>query len=358
MAAVIRWFGNLGRKKYLNEEAIVRTDLSRCLTLQDLTALGVGSTLGAGIYVVAGEVARSVAGPGVVISFFIAAFASVLSGLCYAEFGARVPKAGSAYVYSYVTMGELCAFIIGWNLVLEYVIGASSVARAWSSYFDTIIQDRIRTSTIQTIGEINFPGLGKYPDFFSFLLVLVITFVLAIGVKNSSRFNSVFTFVNVLVIIFITVLGFYHAKGVNWTRDFLPFGFSGVVSGAATCFYCFVGFDIIATTGEEAQNPSRAIPISIVVSLGICFVAYFGVSAALTLMWPYNLLPAQGALPKVFALRGAPWAQYLIAAGALCGLTASLIGALFPLPRLLYAMASDGLIFTFLARIHPRTEIP
>jgi len=233
-----------------------------------LAALGIGSTLGAGIYVLAGEVARSIAGPSIVISFFIAAVASILSGLCYAEFGARVPKAGSAYVYSYVTVGELCAFVIGWNLFLEYVIGASSVARAWSEYFDSILNSRIRNYTLTNIGEIHASGFSRYPDFFAFLLVLLVTFILGIGVKNSSRFNNVFTGINLLVILFITCVGLYFAKGENWTRDFAPFGISGIFSGAATCFYAFVGFDVIATTGEEARNPSRAIPIAIVLALG------------------------------------------------------------------------------------------
>lgn len=256
------------QKKLVDPKSLSRTELSRCLSIFDLTALGIGSTLGAGIYVLAGEVARSIAGPAIVISFFIAAVASILSGLCYAEFGARVPKAGSAYIYSYVTVGELCAFVIGWNLFLEYVIGASSVARAWSEYFDSVLNNRIRNFTLTNIGEIHAAGLSNYPDFFALLLVLLITLILGIGVKNSTRFNNIFTGINLFVILFITCTGIYFAKGENWTRDFTPFGASGVLTGAATCFYAFVGFDVIATTGEEARNPSRAIPISIVLALG------------------------------------------------------------------------------------------
>lgn len=263
------------QKKLVDPKSLSQTELSRCLSIFDLAALGIGSTLGAGIYVLAGEVARSIAGPSIVISFFIAAVASILSGLCYAEFGARVPKAGSAYVYSYVTMGELCAFVIGWNLFLEYVIGASSVARAWSEYFDSILNSRIRNYTLTNIGEIHASGLSRYPDFFALLLVLLVTFILGIGVKNSSRFNNVFTGINLLVILFITCVGLYFAKGENWTRDFAPFGISGIFSGAATCFYAFVGFDVIATTGEEARNPSRAIPIAIVLALGKMYSSLF-----------------------------------------------------------------------------------
>ncbi|XP_074633470.1 cationic amino acid transporter 2-like [Acropora palmata] len=354
MDAVIRAFT---RKKFVDPKSLTSTQLNRCLSAFDLTALGVGGTLGAGIYVLAGDVARNDAGPSIVIAFTIAAVASILSGLCYAEFGARVPKAGSAYVYSYVTIGELCAFVIGWNLILEYVIGTSSVARAWSSYFDSIFNDRIKNFTISTIGEIHAKGIAEYLDFLSVLIVAIATFVLIIGIKKTSWFNSVFTGINLFVILFVVGVGACYAEPKNWS-DFMPYGFSGVMSGAATCFYAFVGFDVIATTGEEALNPSRGIPISIVLSLCICFLAYFGVSGVLTLMWPYNTLPEGGTLPKVFALRGAPWAKYVIAIGALCGLTSSLLGALLPLPRMLYSMASDGLIFKFLATVNPRTEIP
>lgn len=355
MAFLLKIFA---QKKVIDPNSLTQTQLSRCLSVFDLTTLGIGSTLGAGIYVLAGEVARSVAGPSIVISFFVAGVASVLSGLCYAEFGARVPKAGSAYIYSYVTVGELCAFIIGWNLFLEYVIGCASLARAWSDYFDSTLNDTIRNFALSHLGEIQLKGFASYPDFFAFTLVLLATLILTLGVKNSSRFNTFFTGINLFVILFITCVGLYYAKVENWTRDFAPYGISGVFSGAATCFYAFIGFDVIATTGEEAKNPSRTIPISIVLALGICFLAYFGVSAVLTLMWPYDQLAERSALPEVFAMRGAPWAKYIIAVGALCGLSASLIGGLFPLPRMLYAMASDGLIFKFLAKVHPKTETP
>lgn len=355
MDAVARSFT---RKKSLDPNSFTSTQLSRCLSVFDLTALGVGSTLGAGIYVLAGKVARTDTGPSIVIAFTIAAVASILSGLCYAEFGARVPKAGSAYAYSYVAIGELCAFVIGWNLILEYVIGTASVARAWSSYMDSIFDGRIKNFTISTIGEIHATGIAPYLDFVSVLVIASLTSLSIIGIKKTSLFNSVFTGINVFVILFVVGVGACFAEPKNWTDNFMPYGFSGVMSGAATCFYGFIGFDVIATTGEEARNPSRGIPFSIVLSLGICFLAYFCVSGVLTLMWPYSALPVEGTLPKVFALKGAPWAKYVIAIGGLCGLTSSLLGALLPLPRMLYSMASDGLIFKFLAKVNARTETP
>lgn len=355
-----RLLTTLGRKKAVDPSTIHTTQLSRCLSKFDLTSLGVAATLGAGIYILSGTLARGVAGPGIVISFFIAGLASLLAGLCYAEFSARVPRVGSAYTFAYVTIGELCAFIIGWNLFLEYVIAVSSMARAWSSYLDaSLLNDAIKNFTITGIGKLGVSGvIVSYPDFFAFFLVLVVSAILCFKVKFTSVTTNVITTVNILVIIFIIIFGAIFAERKNWTDDFLPYGFSGVLTAAAPAFFAFVGFDVIATAVEESNNPSNDVPVAMILTIGICFVAYFGVSAVLTLMVPYNQLAERGALPEVFAMRGAPWAKYIIAVGALCGLTASLIGGLFPLPRMLYAMASDGLIFKFLAKVHPKTEIP
>ncbi|KAL4717737.1 hypothetical protein ACJJTC_000886, partial [Scirpophaga incertulas] len=260
-----------------------RQRLSRCLTTVDLTSLGVGSCVGTGMYLVAGMVARKFAGPGVVVSFVIAAVASIFSGACYAEFGVRVPNTtGSAYSYSYVTVGEFIAFIIGWNMILEYLIGSSACARALSACVDSLCDGIVSRKLKQLFGTI----FGKPPDFLAFFITLLMTSLLVAGVKKSLFFNNLLNGINLVVWVFIVVVGLFYVNVHNWTdhHGFLPYGWSGVFSGAATCFYAFIGFDIIATTGEEANNPKRSIPLAIVMSLGIILLAYVTSSMILTLL--------------------------------------------------------------------------
>uniref|UniRef100_A0A182UZ07 Cationic amino acid transporter C-terminal domain-containing protein n=1 Tax=Anopheles merus TaxID=30066 RepID=A0A182UZ07_ANOME len=345
--------------------------LGRILNTFDLTALGVGATLGVGVYVLAGHVSKDQAGPSVVLSFLIAAAASFLAGLCYAEFGARVPKSGSAYIYSYVCIGEFMAFIIGWNLMLEYIIGSASVSRGLSLYIDTLANDTMKTRFLE-VAPIEWDFMSSYFDFFAFTVAILLGIALAFGIKKSTMVNNAFTVLNLFIVLFVIIAGAIKADPENWRikpenvsslynageGGFFPFGFEGTLRGAATCFFGFVGFDCIATTGEEVRNPRKAIPRAILCSLTIIFLAYFGVSTVLTLVWPYYKQDVNAPLPHVFNEIGWHFAKWIVAIGGIIGLVASLFGAMFPQPRIIYAMAQDGLIFRVLGEVSPRFKTP
>uniref|UniRef100_A0A1L8DDZ0 Putative amino acid permease n=1 Tax=Nyssomyia neivai TaxID=330878 RepID=A0A1L8DDZ0_9DIPT len=372
------WWRILTRRKNLpsrTSSSDSDTRLGRILNTFDLTALGVGATLGVGVYVLAGHVSRDQAGPAVILSFLIAAVASFLAGLCYAEFGARVPKAGSAYIYSYVCIGEFVAFITGWNLILQYVIGSASISRGLSLYLDTLIGDVLKT-TFREIAPINASFLSPYFDFFAFVLPILLAVALAFGLKKSAVMNNIFTATNIAIVLFVIIAGAFKADVANWQVDpstlnstiteglnigvggFFPFGIEGMLKGAATCFFGFVGFDCIATTGEEVKSPQRAVPRAILFSLIIIFLSYFGISTVLTLMWPYYLQDVNAPLPYAFEQIGWSAAKWIVAIGGIVGLITSLFGAMFPLPRIIYAMSQDGLVFSFLGQVHTHFKTP
>ncbi|XP_049873850.1 cationic amino acid transporter 4 [Pectinophora gossypiella] len=350
----------MNRRKPLYGDSL-DTPLNRCLTTFDITLLGVGHMVGAGIYVLTGTVAHNMAGPATALSFLIAGMTSTLAALCYAEFGTRIPRAGSAYAYTYVSIGEFWAFIIGWNIILEYMIGAASVARAWSGYLDSMLGGAITNATISITGEIDSSLLSKYPDVLAFLICIVASLILAVGVKTSAYINNGLTILNLLVISLVVFLGFYYADINNWSAEhggFMPHGFKGVLAGAATCFYAFVGFDSISASSEEAKDPTRSIPIATVLSMALVACGYILVAIALTLMVPSESINPEAALPAALGAVHADWAKYAVAVGAVCGMSTTLLGSLFSLPRCLYAMSADGLLFGFLSDINNKSQIP
>ncbi|KAK9692477.1 C-terminus of AA-permease, partial [Popillia japonica] len=361
----------LTRKKKVDNSD--QTKLARVLSLFDLTALGVGSTLGLGVYILAGSVAKNHSGPAACISFLIAAVASAVAGLCYAEFASRVPRAGSAYVYSYVTVGEFAAFIIGWNLVLEYVIGTASLARGLSDYIDALANNTM-SHALHEVMPINANFLSSYPDFLSLLFIALLTVLLSAGVKESTLLNNVFTTLNICTVLTVVIAGSIKADPSNWkipedeiplqfketagVGGFMPFGVAGVIGGAAKCFYAFVGFDTVATTADEAKNPRRNIPLAIIMALFISFLVYFGISTVLTMAWPYYDQDTKAPFPYLFEQVGFIAVKWIVTIGAIFALSTSLIGAMFPLPRVVYAMASDGLIFRKFSSVNARTKTP
>lgn len=340
---------------------MMATSLKRCLSTLDLTLLGVGGMVGSGLYVLTGTVAKDTAGPAVIISFLFAGFASLLAAFCYAEFGARIPKTGSAYMFTYVSVGELWAFLIGWNVILENMIGGAAVARAWSGYLDSIFNHAIQNFTETHIMQWNVPFLAHYPDLLAAGILIVASFFISFGVQVSSYLNHIFSTISMGVIIFILVFGFMLAEPANWSQEqggFAPYGMSGILAGSATCFYAFVGFDVIASSSEEAKNPQKAIPLATAISLGLATTAYILVSTVLTLIVPWRTLDPNSALADAFFRRGYSWAGIIVAVGSICAMNTVLLANLFSLPRIVYAMAEDGLFFTFFSRVNPITKVP
>lgn len=323
MAFGLKLLDKITRKKNLAAD-VMETPLRRCLSTFDLTLLGVGHMIGSGLFVLTGTVVHNVAGPGAILSYLLAGVAAIFSSLCYAEFGSRVPKAGSAYTYSYVTIGELCGFVVGWNIILEHWLGIGAVARSWSGSFDAIFSGAIRNATLTHIGHIEVAWLSEYPDCVAFGVILALTVFIACGAKASVSVNTVFTVINLTVITAIILAGLSLAESDNWTNPnhggFLPYGFTGVFAGAATCFYAYIGFEGIATAGEEAEKPTKSIPIATGLAVGVTTILYFGSSVALTLLVPYYDVDLAAPFPTAFAQRGLNWARVIIAVGTMFGI--------------------------------------
>uniref|UniRef100_G1R9A8 Solute carrier family 7 member 4 n=1 Tax=Nomascus leucogenys TaxID=61853 RepID=G1R9A8_NOMLE len=360
IASLARLCQKLNRLKPLEDSTMYRL-LWPYLSTLDLTLLGVGGMMGLGLYVLTGAAAKEVAGPAVLLSFGVAAVASLLAALCYAEFGAHVPLTGSAYLFTYVSMGELWAFLIGWNVLLEYIISGAAVARAWSGYLDSMFSHCIQSFTETHMGSWQVPLLGHHLDFLAAGIILLSSAFVSRGARVSVWLSHTFSAITLIGILFIVILGFILAQPHNWSAEeggFAPFGFSGVVAGTAYCFYAFMGFDIIAASSEEAQNPQRSVPLAIAISHAIAAGAYILVSTVLTLMVPWHSLDPYSGIADAFYQRGCRWAGFIVAAGSICAMNSVLLNLLFSLPRIVYAMTANGLFFQVFAHVHPRTQVP
>nr|CAB3266328.1 cationic amino acid transporter 4-like [Phallusia mammillata] len=350
---------NIMRKKAVCTE-MMRTDLKKVLNLSDLTFLSIGSMIGSGLYVLTGTIVRNVAGPSTVLSYVLAAIASALSAVCYAEFAARIPVTGSAYQFTYISVGEIWAFIIGWNVALEHAVAVAAIARAWSGYMDGLFGHPIQQGLISCC---SMPGglVADYPDFLAVGLVAILTIIVALGVKLSSKVNIVFAALNLVVILFIFSTGMYLGRIENWTKvegGFFPHGFSGTISGAATLIFSYVGYEVVASANEESINPKRDVPLALVISVTMVVIAYVSASASLTLMEPWYNVSAAAPFPSAYISHQWYWAQYVVSIGALAAMTAAMLAAMVVVPRYVYAMARDGLIMEFMAKVNEKNGVP
>ena len=391
--------------------------LKRTLGAFQLTALGVGAVIGAGIFVMSG-LGASMAGPGLMLSFVLSGTGCAFAALCYAEFAAMIPLAGSAYTYAYATLGELFAWIIGWDLTLEYAMGASTVSSGWSNHFIELLsifhlkmplwlaydhwtglriaENVIARQIAQASDASLVPGtqafLAKVADIMAaqspgllqrahellnaprlfgaeigvnvpaFLIALVITAILAVGIKESARFNSTIVVIKVSVVLFVIGLGFKYVNFGNWGHDwssFAPSGFGGIGAAAAYIFFAYIGFDAVSTTAQEAKNPQRDLPIGIILSLLICTALYILVAGVLTGMVPWRDVNIEAPVARAFMDRGLSSASHIITLGALAGLTSVMLVMLLGQTRVLYSMANDGLLpKKFFADVHPKWRTP
>lgn len=370
----------------LLEEMEGENRLRRILGPVQLSALGIGAIIGTGIFVLTGVAAHDKTGPALMLSFVVAGLACVFSALCYAEFASMVPVAGSAYTYAYATLGELFAWIVGWDLVLEYAVGSATVAHGWSHYFQDFIGIiGIKLPFVLTNSPFDFDpttGLlnltGTVIDFPALVITVIISTILILGIRESASFNAAMVAIKVVIVLFVIAVGAFYINPRNW-QPFAPYGLTGIaffgktifgsagrageplgmLAGAATIFFAYIGFDSVSTHAEEARNPRRDVPIGIISSLLLCTTLYIAVSAVLTGMVPYNRIDIDAPVSNAFAQAGLPWAQFLISLGALTGITSVLLVLMLSQPRVLLAMARDRLLPpSFFGAIHEKFRTP
>ncbi|KAJ9540469.1 hypothetical protein OSB04_026975 [Centaurea solstitialis] len=335
--------------------------LAKELSIAHLIGIGVGSTIGAGVYILVGTVAREHSGPALAFSFLIAGIAAALSAFCYAELASRCPSAGSAYHYSYICVGEGLAWIIGWALILEYTIGGSAVARGISPNLALLFGGP--DSLPAFLARHSIPGLGIIVDPCAAILVFIVTALLCVGIKESTFVQSVVTIANICAMIFVIIAGGYLGFKTGWIGyelpvGYFPFGVDGMLAGASTVFFSYIGFDSVASTAEEVKNPQRDLPLGIGAALSICCMLYMLVSVVIVGLVPYYAMDPDTPISSAFASHGMQWAVYIITIGAVTALCSTLMGSLLPQPRILMAMARDGLLPSFFSDVNKRTQVP
>ncbi len=335
--------------------------LKKTLTVWDLIAIGIGGIIGTGIFVlvgtaILGDAHRPGAGPGIVLSFILSGVTCALAALCYAEFAAMIPVAGSAYTYSYATLGEFLAWITGWNLILEYGVACVAVSIGWSGYFNNILKT---IGIALPVWATHAPGSaeGGVVNLPAAIIVLLVTAVLVLGVKESARVTGVIVVVKLAVVVFFLAVGIRSVEPANWS-PFMPYGFQGVGAAAAIVFFAYIGFDAVSTTAEEAKNPQRDLPIGIIASLSVCGVLYVLVSAVLTGMIPYAQVDIHAPIAEALRVVGFRWGAAVVATGALAGITSVLFVMLLGQIRVFFAMSRDGLLAPWLSKVHPRFRTP
>lgn len=347
--------------------------LRRSLTAWDLTLLGIGAIIGTGIFVLTGTAAANQAGPAITLSYMAAGLACAFAALCYAEFASMIPIAGSAYTYAYATLGELVAWMIGWDLILEYAVGSMTVAIGWSGYMQRLLAGAnitlpVAIAAAPPVGIINLPAV---------IIVLLIMILLVVGIRESARFNAVMVGIKLVAVLFFLAAGFSYVEPTNW-QPYTPYGWPGVMAAAAVVFFAYIGFDAVSTTAEEAKNPQRDLPIGIIASLVICTVLYLAVGAVLTGIVPVvqyrSVAEALPGVPMVatadsvkflnapvayaLAVINLPRASGLVSAGAVAGITSVLLVMLMSQPRIFFAMSRDRLLPQGVSKVHPRFGTP